>query len=104
MIDLAISAAFIRDQDYYSRADWRQGILAQEARLPVETLTTPKHVQCVVNAVWKGDQLYVPAGGVSIHPHLALEAERRQADKDGKLNARREESVGKRPADAWWWD
>lgn len=104
MIDLVVAAAFIRDQDYYSRAEWRQGILAQEAKLPVETLATPKQVMCVVNAVWKDERLLVPAGGVSILPHLALEASRRVPDKDGKLQTRREKIGEKPPADRWWWD
>ena len=105
MIDLVVSAAFIRDQDYYGKADWRQGVLAEEARLPVETLANPKQVQCVANALWKGNRLLAPAGGgVSIQPDLALEASRLLADKDGKLQARHEKIGGKLPADRWWWD
>src|SRR5262249_3904455 len=104
MIDLAVMAAFICDEDYYGKAGWMQGVLAQEDRLPVETLATPKQVQCVANAVWKENQLFVPAGGVSIHPHLALVAERLKADKDGKLKSRRETVGEKLPADRWWWD
>jgi hypothetical protein len=45
-----------------------------------------------------------PPGGVSIHPHLALEAERLKADNDGKLNARRETIGARLPPDRWWWD
>jgi hypothetical protein len=104
MIDLAVVAAFLRDEDYYGKAGWRQGVLAQEDRLPVETLATPKQVQCVANAVWKGNQLFVPAGGVSIHPHLALETERLKPDKDGQLKSRRETIGEKLPLDRWWWD
>jgi hypothetical protein len=104
MIDLVILAAFICEQDYYGRAGWQPGVLVQEDQLPVETLATPRHVQSVVNAVWKENQLFVPAGGVSIHPHLALEAARLQADKDGKLKTRRERIAEKVPADRWWWD
>jgi hypothetical protein len=104
MFDLVILAAFICEQDYYGRAGWRPGVLAQEDQLPVETLATPRHVQAVVNAVWKENQLFVPAGGVSIHPHLAMEASRRQSDKDGKLKLRRENIAEKVPADRWWWD
>jgi hypothetical protein len=104
MIDLVIMAAFIRDQDYYTRADWRQGVLARESQLPVETLATPRQVPCAVNALWKEEQLFVPAGGVSIHPHLALETSKLQADKDGKLRSRREKIGESVPADGWWWD
>jgi hypothetical protein len=104
MIDLVVSAAFIREQDYYARADWRPGALADEARLPVETLTSPRKVQCVVNAVWKENRLLVPAGGVGIQPDLALEAARLQADKDGKLQDRREKIGSGLRAAQWWWD
>jgi Protein of unknown function (DUF1598) len=104
MMDLVVSAAFIRDQDYYGRADWRQGVLAQESSLPVETYATPKQVQCVVNALWKGNRLIVPAGGVSIRPDLALDAERMQRDQDGALGARHAKLVGRLPPDRWWWD
>lgn len=104
MIDLVVSAAFIRDQDFYGRADWRQGVLAEEARLPVETLANPTQVQSVITAVWKGNRLLVPGGGVSIHPDLALEAARMKADADGKLESRREKIGDKLPPDRWWWD
>jgi hypothetical protein len=104
MIDLAVIAAYIRDQDWYTRADWRQGVLSQESQLATQTLATPKQVPCAVSALWKGDQLFVPAGGVSIHPHLALQAEKLQHDKDGKLKARREKISEKLSADRWWWD
>ncbi len=104
MIDLVVAAAFIRDQNYYAKADWRPGVLADEARLPVETLATPRQVMCVVNAVWKENRLLVPAGGVSIHPDLALEPARLQADKDGKLQDRREKIGSRLQAEKWWWD
>jgi hypothetical protein len=104
MIDLSILAAFVCEQEWYTRAAWRQGVLADESQLATQTLATPKQVPCAVNTVWKAEQLFVPAGGVSIHPHLALEASRLQADKDGKLKARRETIAEKLPADRWWWD
>lgn len=104
MIDLVVSAAFIRDRDFYGKADWRQGVFADEARLPVETFTPPRQVPCAVNALWKDDVLFVPSGGVSILPDVALEATNLQTDKDGKLRERREKVAGNRPADRWWWD
>lgn len=103
MIDLLVAAAFIREQNYYAKAEWRPGALADESKLPVETLTSPSKVQCVVNAVWKDNRLLVPAGGVGIQPDLALAPARVQPDKDGKLQDRREKS-GSRPAMRWWWD
>ena len=62
------------------------GLLADESRLPVETLTTPKQVQCVVNAVWKENRLLVPAGGVGIHPDQALDPARLLGHGDGTGN------------------
>src|SRR5262249_38115578 len=104
MIDLIILAAFICEHDYYGRTGWRPDVMAQEEQLPVETLDTPRYVESVANALWKENQLYVHTGGVSIHPHLALEASRLQSDKDGKLKIRREKVADKIPADRWWWD
>ena len=63
MIDLVVAAAFIQDQDYYGRAGWKLGVLADETALPVETLDNPKQVMCAVNSQWKGSRLFTPAGG-----------------------------------------
>ena len=40
-IDLAISAAFIQQQDYYGKAGWQMATFANEAAVPVETLNMP---------------------------------------------------------------
>ena len=42
MIDVIIAAAFIRQEDYYGRADWTLGVFADEEALPVETLANPR--------------------------------------------------------------
>lgn len=104
MFDLAVVAAFLREQDYYGKAGWKQGVLADESKLPVETLSSPKQVQCAVNSLWKESRLLVPAGGVAIEPDLALSADRLKPDTDGKLKSRRGEIAQKLPVDRWWWD
>ncbi|MBI3863008.1 MAG: DUF1598 domain-containing protein [Planctomycetia bacterium] len=104
MIDLAVAASFICQQDYYGQARWRPEALTDEARFPVETCGAPKQVPCVVNAVWKGNRLLVPAGGVGIHPDKALEPGNVQSDRDGKLRDRREKTGARLPASSWWWD
>ncbi len=103
MIDVIVAAAFIRQEDYYGRADWDLGVFANEDTLPVETFATPKHVQCAVNVVWKANRMLAPAGGgVSIRPDQAF-AEL-IADSDGKL-AGQYSNVDPRAAhDRWWWD
>ena len=105
MIDLVVAAAFIREQDYYARAAWKPGTLADEASLPVETLANATQVMCAVNSQWKGSRLFTPAGGgVSIRADQAIAPNRLYPDRDGKL-ADRYKLVGKRiPALRWWWD
>ena len=103
MIDLAIAAAHIRKQDYYGRADWDLGILADERILPVETLDTPKQVQCAANVVWKGNRMLAPAGGgVSIRPDQALESDNLLPDENGLLAKEYENTIHR--GEAWWWD
>ncbi|MBS0260932.1 MAG: DUF1598 domain-containing protein [Planctomycetes bacterium] len=104
MIDLVVIAAFLREQNAYDQAGWRPGVFADEKRWPVETLPTPKYVPCAVTAFWKDNRLLVPAGGVGIRPSLALEASRRQTDRDGKLGGRREQNVRRADPTSWWWD
>ena len=105
LIDLLVAAAFIREQDFYGRADWRLGVLGDEKSLPVATLDNPTKVMCAVNAEWKGSRLFAPAGGgVSIRADLALNADKLFPDANGELGAAYGD-VGKRiPAERWWWD
>ncbi|HKD37579.1 MAG TPA: DUF1598 domain-containing protein [Pirellulales bacterium] len=104
LFDMAVAAAFMRRQDFYGRAKWQAATLRDERSLPIATLPTPKKVQCVVNAVWRGNRLLSPAGGgVSIVAEEALDDKRITKDADGKLAAR-EKALAAPPADAWWWD
>jgi hypothetical protein len=83
VIDMAVAAAFIQEQDYYGQADWDQGVLADESKVPVETYETPKQVESAVNVVWKGATLTTPiGGGVNIQPLQALKSNNLQSDKD----------------------
>jgi hypothetical protein len=103
LFDLAVAAAYIRQQDFYGQTGWQSTVIRDEQAFPVATLPTPKKVACVVNAVWKGNRLLSPAGGgVSAAPEEALDAKRVVKDSDGKLNGVRI----KQPAAAedWWWD
>ena len=59
-IDLAVAAAYIRDQDYYSLAKWTPTVFNDEAAYPVETLNPPKQVASAVNSMWKGSMLVTP--------------------------------------------
>ncbi|MFN0054848.1 MAG: DUF1598 domain-containing protein [Planctomycetales bacterium] len=105
LIDLVVSAAFIRDQDFYGRAEWTPEVMADESQLPVETYANPRQVQCVVNAVWKGSRLLVPAsGGISLQPDVSLQNGHLHVDANGDLAGQRQQQAGKLPVDRWWWD
>ena len=43
-IDLAVAAAYIRDQDFYGLAKWQPSVFDDEQAYPVETLNPPKQV------------------------------------------------------------
>ena len=105
-IDLAIAAAFIHEQDLYSKAEWTAATFNDESSLAVETLQTPTQVETVCTAIWKGNTLLTPVGGgVTIHPREALKSKNRLADEDGKISEVRESvSLSDLPADRWWWD
>jgi hypothetical protein len=106
VIDLAIAAAFINEQDFYGQSGWRGETFRDEGALAVETYNTPLQVETVCTAVWKGNRLFTPVGGgVTIHPRQALASSNLLADEDGKIMELRE-TVGLQdlPADRWWWD
>src|SRR5690606_25783016 len=85
MIDLAIAAAFINQQDFYAQSGWNADLFHDENSLAVETYNTPLHVETVCTAVWKGSRLFTPVGGgVTIHAQRALDAENALPDEDGK--------------------
>lgn len=105
MIDLVVAAAFIRQEDFYGRADWSLGLFGNEEALPVETFPEAQNVACAVNVVWKGNRLFVLAsGGVSIRPILALREDRLIKDRDGKLAEKYRQTNSKDAGDRWWWD
>jgi hypothetical protein len=106
LIDLAIAAAFIQEQDYYSKAGWKAEVLMDENKVAVELYEAPRQVESAVNAIWKGNKLMTPiGGGVSIRPHHALKQENLLADEQGELKAKRETVKVEGLAEGqWWWD
>ena len=105
VIDLAIAAAFIQQEDYYGKAHWSLPVFGSEEAFPVETLPAPKRVESAVTAVWKGNHLTTPiGGGVRIDAATALEKENRLADEGGKVAKAREKVKVDLPAGRWWWD
>ncbi|MEM1228371.1 MAG: DUF1598 domain-containing protein [Planctomycetota bacterium] len=106
LIDLAIAAAYIHQQDFYSQADWSMSLLGDESKLPVQTYAAPQQVETAVNAIWRGNTLMTPlGGGVSVQPRVALRSDRIDVDADGS-NAAMMKRAGPQslPEGSWWWD
>ena len=106
LIDMSIATAFIQQQDYYAKADWRMELFASEEHFSVETYQAPKQVETAVNAIWKGRTLMTPVGGgVDIRPRRALASDKLLSDDDGKLQQLYEQTEIKNLAKGqWWWD
>lgn len=105
VIDMAIAAAFIQQEDYYGKAHWSLPVLGSEAAFPVETQPAPKRVESAVAAVWKGNRLTTPiGGGVRIEATTALEKENKLADEGGKVSQMRQKLKVDLPPGRWWWD
>jgi hypothetical protein len=106
MIDLAIAAAFINQQDLYTKGGWIADTFLDENALAVETHNVPLQVETVCTAVWKGGRLFTPVGGgVTIQARQALKTENLLPDEDGKITTLREGiDLKDLAADRWWWD
>jgi hypothetical protein len=106
LIDVAIAAAYIQQQDFYGQAAWDLPILLDETQLSVETYTVPEQVETAVNAIWRGNTLMTPlGGGVHVRPSTALSSEYLVVDSSGE-NVQAKQASG--PTDLadgqWWWD
>jgi hypothetical protein len=105
-IDLAVAAAFIRDQDYYGLAKWQPTVFYDESAYPVQTFNAPKQVASVVNSMWKGSMLVTPiGGGVQMRPTEAISPTNLLEDEEQAVaKARTETDLSHLAPDQWWWD
>jgi len=105
LIDMAIAAAFMQQEDYYGKADWKMSLLGNENAFSVETYNAPQTVATAVNAIWKGRRLMTPVGGgVTIHPRRALDKGNLLDDDSGKVAELREQTKLNLAEGQWWWD
>jgi hypothetical protein len=105
LIDLAVVAAYIHQEDFYGKADWQMPVLGNENELKVETYNPPKQVAATVAAVMKGSQLMTPiGGGVQIAPLMAIKPENLLRDDDGRVSAARTPVKPELAKGQWWWD
>ena len=106
IIDMAVAAAFIQQQGYYARADWKMPLVGDEQKFPVQTCTAPVEVETAVGSRWKGSRLMTPVGGgVLLAPYQAFIAENQLPDEQRKVEKQRAQINPQKIADGqWWWD
>jgi hypothetical protein len=106
LIDMAIAAAFIQQQDYYDLAGWKMDVFGDEDQFAIETYEAPRTVETACTAVWKGNRLMTPVGGgVRIEPLTALDPHYKLADEQGEVkSARTAVKVEGLARGQWWWD
>lgn len=105
LVDLAIAAAYIQEQDYYTKAGWKMEFFGDEKAFPVESYSVPQTVETAVNALWRGNTLVTPVGGgVTMQPTQALDADNLLSDENGKVTKLREQVAPNLEGGQWWWD
>ncbi|MBN1394862.1 MAG: DUF1598 domain-containing protein [Pirellulales bacterium] len=105
LIDLAVAAAYIQEEDYYGKADWNMPFLGSEKQFPVEVYDVPKMAESAVNVVRKGNSVMFPAaGGVQIDATAALDYDNVLPDKKEKVAKLHEQLKPDLAEGQWWWD
>jgi hypothetical protein len=105
LIDLAIAAAYIQQEDLYGKAGWTMDLLGDEQAFAVRTYHAPLEVDSAVNALWRGNTLMTPiGGGVQVRAAMALAPENVLADENGKVAELYGEVELKLAEGQWWWD
>jgi hypothetical protein len=101
LTDFLIVAAYLRQHDWYAKANWRPAELLDENVYPVNTLAMPVRAPVVVNAFWKQQRMFTPAGG-----GVSIEAEKAIAEliDDPTLTETRETNRPRAGSTEWWWD
>lgn len=105
LIDVAIAAAYIQDQDFYGQAEWNMPLLMDESKFSIETYNAPDQVETAVNAIWRGNNLMTPlGGGVQMKPRSAFNKDHLVVDQ-GENNQAKQSAGPSNLADGqWWWD
>lgn len=106
LIDVAIAAAYIQEQDFYTQANWDASVLMDEDVVSVETFNAPVQVETAVNAIWRGNTLMTPlGGGVHISPRTAFSSDHLKVDTSGEVVSAKAAANKPDLADGqWWWD
>jgi hypothetical protein len=104
-LDMILAAALMKQHHYYGRSGWQAEIFRSEAKLPVQRLAVPQHVELIINTIPKGRAVLFTTGAIEIIPRQALARDRLLADEGGKLDALRMAlQAGRIPQTRWCWD
>ncbi len=105
-MDLAVLAAFMQTKDYYGISGLALDVLGSEDKLSVRTRNTVKHVESVVTAVFRNNQLITPvSGGVVVYPLDQVQGDKVSVDTSGKNERLRDDVKMSNLQDSqWWWD
>ncbi|HEY2839969.1 MAG TPA: DUF1598 domain-containing protein [Pirellulales bacterium] len=106
LIDMAVAAAFIQQNDLYGKAGWEPELFTSEAEFPVQTYVAPVEADTAVNIIYHGNSVSWPiGGGVTVHAHKALDDDNLLTDEGNKVNKLREATKVEGLAEGqWWWD
>jgi len=105
LIDMAVAAAFIQQQDYYTKAGWKMELFGDESKFAIQRYPAPRKVAPAVSAVVRGARLMTPiGGGVHIEPQEALEKRNLLPDDKGEVAKIHQDVQLRLPQGRWWWD
>lgn len=103
IVDLLVTAAFMRQHDWFAQAGWRPTLLIDPQFAPAGH--APTSAEAAVNTVWKGRRLISAAGGgVSIQVDAALQPKRLREVAAEKFAAPRKSAAQLPVGERWWWD
>ena len=104
LVSMTVAAAYIREQDFYSLANWKLETFGDEASMPVETFPAPERVDTAVNVLWRDNGFLTPlGGGVSVRPKDALAPRHLRVDAD-LLTFKSTIKTTEVAKNRWWWD
>ena len=105
LIDLSIAAAYIQEQGYYEKSDWKMPFFGSEQEFPVEVYSIPKTVE-----IGRQRDLERP---VADDAHRRRRHHRGHPSPEGRQSACRQERQGGKTREGvklnlakgqWWWD
>lgn len=101
VVDFLIVAAFMQRHDWHAKVGWTSSHFLDSDAFPVATYAKPSTAPVVVNAFWKQNRMFTPAGGgVSIQADKAIA----KPEEDASLNQTRAAQRISPDEAAWWWD